>query len=102
MTVKLQVETKITKYVDWHGDNGLQKVCADFLKCDEFDILECANDSSLSVEVRRDGLDDYEKEEVEGVISCKAVVDYQLEMLMNHLCNEGVIDPGSYVIDVSW
>lgn len=64
-------------------------------------VEECGNDSSHSFDV--DGnLDDYDVEEAEKIKNEHTVDSYQNYILLNLLCKEGHIEPGNYLINVSW
>lgn len=62
---------------------------------------ECDNDSEHSFNVDKGQLDDYGK---------KLIVEFKKTskgthitgFLLNHLCDQGVLAPGEYLISVSW
>lgn len=65
--------------------------------CDE----ECGNDVSL--EFRLDGkMSDYDQRELADILSGRRRSGFRTRTLLNFLVSEGVLEPGKYLIRVSW
>lgn len=64
--------------------------------------LECKNDSSHTVSVSGGKLDKYDTKTLNEFKSGKAEYGCSLHILMQDMCNEGVIEAGDYLINVSW
>lgn len=91
--------TEQTSYEIDYGDfEEYIKLC---FELDEFEIVDCANDSTINCNV--DGiLTKYELEEIEDIIADKSVSDWGCRTLLNYLCEQGFIKPGQYYINVNW
>lgn len=105
---KLNVKTKTTHHIDWltyswvrdKGLVGLDEICADvYGKRIE---LGSDNDTDHSFDVEKEELADYDQETIDEIIQSGFVEDYNLGIVLTDLCNRDAIDPGSYVITVSW
>lgn len=64
-------------------------------------VEECGNDSTHEFNI--DGkIDDYDTDDIENILNSKSVNTYQNDLVLNLLCRGGHIEPGTYLISVSW
>lgn len=62
---------------------------------------EVGNDTSLTYRI--DGkLDPWELKDLEEMKACGGNKNWRTQMLMNALCADGILEPGEYVINISW
>jgi len=69
-----------------------------------FDVVadqELNNDSEKEINIYPAVLDDYERKQV---VHFKETGSYNfsLRALLIDMCNEGIVEPGNYLIEVSW
>ncbi len=97
--MKLPYEEKTFRHVDYgdldeflsfHTGRPYESCCME----------EWNNDSSK--EMRIDGkLEDYQRRAVEKFINT-GQGSYLTRALLNHLCADGILEPGDYLINISW
>ena len=63
---------------------------------------ELKNDSQKTFLVKKEELDEYEKETIEVFMKCGEDHGFMTGVLLNDLCNKGFIEPGEYLVNVSW
>lgn len=63
---------------------------------------ECGNDCSFSFKVDDEKMDEYDQEDWNKFKETGGVPDYNNALLLQGLCIEGHIEPGEYLIEVSW
>lgn len=106
----LKMTTKTTHYIDWYD---LEAELAKLYPLPEGDpdkpylrprweLLESPNDTDYSVTAEKNAIKDYDQDDLAEIIETGSVLNYQLGLLMNHLCDEGHVSEGSYVIRISW
>ncbi len=100
--MKLKTEQKITFHVDYYDleefINHHYSPSIDF--CFPADV-ESANDTSHTFELTfGDELSEWDLKKIEKFKQGKG--SYVTATLLQDLCNRGLIDPGSYVINVCW
>ncbi len=70
------------------------------------EIQECGNDVDFVFEVKSKLTGDYDKKytaaEIEKMKQTKHVEGYQNHNVLTALCMDGFIEPGTYVVRVSW
>ena len=62
---------------------------------------ECQNDSQHTFIVKKEELDDYDKEKLKK-FKKTGVYDYITSILLTDMCNRGIIEEGMYLITVMW
>lgn len=70
----------------------------------EFEVVadqEMGNDSSKSLTVKQEPLDEWERRNLDEWISTGRG-GWLLRTIMTDLCNQGLIAPGEYLIEISW
>ncbi len=64
-------------------------------------IIDQDNDSTLKINV--DGkFDDYDETNLEFFLNSGVQEYYTNRLLLNDLCRKGLIEPGLYLINISW
>ncbi len=64
--------------------------------------VECGNDSSPRFSVKKGEItSDWDKNELAKFIET-GECSYFAHMLFNDLCDRGVLEPGNYLVNVSW
>ncbi|KKL24088.1 hypothetical protein LCGC14_2418810, partial [marine sediment metagenome] len=64
---------------------------------------ECSNDSDHSFLAERKELDRYGQKKIQEFIEDPANAGYcVVNDIFNDLCNKGIIEPGHYLVWVSW
>jgi len=97
---------KYVKKTIFHVDyNDFNKLVNDFYKPPlgyEFVAdVESANDSTHEFRVRKNDLDEWDKQDIERFRN-DGKYQWLAGRLLNDLCDKGIIDPGEYYIRVSW
>lgn len=67
------------------------------LACDQ----ETGNDTALTMEVKKERLGEYDRDKIDRWIR-DGEESYMFRVLMFDLCNKDLIEPGNYVIEISW
>jgi len=57
--------------------------------------------ATYPIHVKAENLDGYQTENIQSLID-KKPNQFILGDIMTHLCNQGIIEEGEYVIDVNW
>lgn len=97
MELKHTKETVISvEYVDLQ--NFITKVYG--LKW--FDILESSNDTTYTYTVKIDELSPGDRITLSSAIRDCSVEYWCLDTILTDLCNKGHIEPGKYLVRVSW
>lgn len=64
---------------------------------------ECGNDSDHEFHVERKPLAKYEEEQLANFIQSKGEREsYMANTILDDLCNKQIIEPGNYLVQVSW
>lgn len=69
---------------------------------DRFQITECPNDTYKRFKVDREPLDDYDTEEAEENLEQGYCTLWELGTILNKMCLDGFIEPGIYLVNMSW
>lgn len=101
-----------TYYVDWltyapgiakSESLGLGAYIAQCYDLDgEVDLLEAGNDTDYSYGIISEPIDEYNMKYVEELLKHKGVEHWKLSTVLTDLCNKGLLEPGEYVVKVSW
>jgi len=113
--MKLAVETKQTHYINWltyshMQESGLGRFLAQVSKCERFevDLLESPNDTDFKVEVSANDIRDdgsymqHEHKETTEQINSGEIEHYCMHNIFCWLLHNGYIEPGNYVVTMSW
>lgn len=99
MILKCKKETVFSvEYYD------LDKFIKDEFGFDEFEVVaieELNNDSVKSIIVNGN-LYEWDEKDIKNILESKEPKMYRTGLLMNYLCKIGKIQPGKYIIKVSW
>jgi len=106
--LKLDIKERKTYHVDWltyswareKGLCGLDEICKQTYGKDI--TFGTSNDTDYSIDVEKKALPDYDQETVDDCVATGFIQEYDLNILMNDLCNRDAIPPGHYVVTVSW
>lgn len=64
---------------------------------------ECGNDSEHSFLAARKELGKYDQVNIQNLIEDPASASYcTIDSIFDDLCNKGIIEPGHYIVSVSW
>ena len=66
-------------------------------RCDQ----ECSNDSHYIFDVKMGPLDEDEQEDLDTFIATGNGA-WLTRTIFKHLCNKGIMEPGEYLVNVSW
>lgn len=106
--MNLKMRTKETYFVDWNDlAKELIKLFPDSVRDSEYfkgrwELLEANNDTDYAVDVKEETIEYYDQDTIKEMLRTGQVNYYQLHLLMTFLCNNKHINPGSYVISISW
>jgi hypothetical protein len=70
----------------------------------EYEIVadqELGNDCCKSVTVKKEKLNQWEQADLDMFIST-GIYRYMLHTILSDLCNRDLLEPGEYVIEISW
>lgn len=98
MNYQNKFEKHITYSIDYNDLNSLIKKVydVDFESC-----LDQSNDSTLSISV--DGmLSLFDQNDLEVFLSTKIQEYNTLRLLLNDMCRKNLIEPGQYLVNISW
>lgn len=96
----MKIKTVTLNEVDFNELN--RAVSAHFGQC--YEVVsdeELSNDSSKEVTVERKPLNEWEAQRVEK-FRTTGKGQYLLHRLLQQMCNEGKIEPGKYLVKISW
>lgn len=63
---------------------------------------ELGNDSDLELNIKAEPLDKWQQPKLDRFIDTKGQGSFMTRTLLTDLCNKGVLEPGSYLVSVSW
>jgi hypothetical protein len=64
---------------------------------------EMGNYCSYTTELTKDEvLDGYDKEDLEKMKTSKKPMQWRTHLLMQDMCNNGILEPGDYVVKIFW
>lgn len=82
----------------------IENLVIDHLGLEDYEfpcIQESSNDTSHTFRI--DGkISKYDEEYLKKILSTKKATPFSNYILMNELCRRGVIEPGEYLVNVSW
>lgn len=107
---KLALKNKNYNIVDyWDLQNFIETVWEDRFKplknkFDSFCIIgEQPNDSVLTFDdIKKEKIDEWDNQKLQKFYDTSYIEGFSLRVVLTQLCNEGLIEPGNYMIDVSW
>lgn len=87
--------------VDWHDlENLIHKtynVDYDF-QAD----MGCGNDSSHDFNIKEGALDNWDRDRLKDFIDTNGRKIYMTRVLLEDMCNKGILSPGNYLIQISY
>lgn len=98
MNYQNKFEKHITYSIDYNDLNSLIKKVydVDFESC-----LDQSNDSTLFISV--DGiLSRFDQTDLEVFLSTESQEYNTLRLLLNDMCRKNLIEPGQYLVNISW
>jgi hypothetical protein len=96
---------KFQKSVVFKADyNDIERLIEDHFGFNEYNIAceeEVGNDTSLDYDL--DGeLDEWDHKDIAAMLATKRPKQWRTRTLLNYLVSEKVLEPGQYIIRVSW
>lgn len=83
--------------------NALDKFIAHHYQLDDFEgSLESSNDTTHSYHVEKEPVRSWNQEHLERIIKDKNCEYWKLDLVLTDMCNKGLIEPGQYLVRVSW
>jgi len=104
MKSKKKIELRATKMVSYVVDYNDLETFIDNVYGKHFSFTEdqeSGNDSSHEFSVSKEKLDKYEQKKLEEFVN-DGDYCFSTSLIMNDLCNKGLIKPGHYIIRVCW
>jgi hypothetical protein len=106
MTVEIKnltLNTKRVSYieVDWYDLGEFIRKVYGIDHYDPASLEEWNNDSSYTFRVEKSELSRYETSKLQDFKSNRET-SHSLRILLKDLCNQGLIEPGHYIIHVCW
>lgn len=98
----LKCETVCYKQVDYYELDKFIQTAYGIKEFSCVDDQEWNNNSKYTVWAEKEPLHDFDQKKLEEFLSGKSRPDYMLRTLLNDLCNKGLLEPGKYLIAVSW
>jgi hypothetical protein len=98
------IKSPFVKQVVYTADYGEVEKWIEEVYGHEFEIVaqdELSNDSTLSVEVQGSGLDRWSQAHMEA-FATTGVAEMRTWAVLEDMCTKGLLEPGTYVIDVGW
>lgn len=96
----LKFETKVTRYVDY---TELKRWLSTKLAPIDVQIGDSPNDTDYSITLESKPLDEFEQEDFDKFLTDGYInMDYGYYAILNGCCHKGWIEPGDYIIQVSW
>lgn len=101
MSHKLEYEQISYRQLDY---NDLENFIAQHYGIKEYSIpcvMECGNDTSFTIRAQAGELDQYDNKVLE-MVKAGREPPFSLSVVLQDLCNKGLVDEGSYLVKVSW
>jgi hypothetical protein len=93
-----------TEITVWEVEyQNLAEYIAECYGLPQFEILPESNDSYKKQTVTAQ-LPEWEsdKNELTAILTCGGCELYQLHMVLDKMCHDGFLEPGTYLISISW
>lgn len=98
--MKNPCKVKAVFSVEYHELNDYIAKC---LGLDHFEGQdESPNDTSHEYSVSKEDLGVYEKQKLLKILTKKECSHWELNVVLDHMCSLGYLEPGNYVMRVSW
>lgn len=84
--------------------HDIEKLIQDTYGIEEYNLpcIECcSNDTSLTYTIDKTPLREYQEKRIKEFIE-EPNKEYMTQTFMGDLCNKDIIEPGKYVVNVSW
>jgi len=65
-------------------------------------LMQWNNDEMHEVQARREKLDKWQQEDIDDFMKDPYGTEYTLDTLLVDMCNNGYIEEGVYIVEVSW
>ena len=83
--------------------NDLDRFIAHHYQLNYFEgTLESSNDTSHSITVEKEPLSKWDVTDMEKILKDGNCEYWKLHIVLQDLCNKGIIEPGQYLVRVSW
>ena len=100
---KLKYEGLLFKVVQYYDLDNFIKAHYDLPDYEVIADMEYNNDSCYKMTIEKKELSKYDQEDLNEFLNSKGRDgNYMIYKLMYDMCNKDLIEPGHYLIDVSW
>lgn len=96
------MENKLYCVIDYREIEQMFRKQHPDIKYDSFiAVEECGNDSVHNFVVSKQ-LDEWSQDNWQEIVKKKSVGCYQNNVILDKLCEDGLLKPGNYLVKVSW
>lgn len=93
----MKFQKKTYNYVEY---GNLEKAICDYLKIKEYNI-PCQEELMNGV-LAKYNITNAPDEELSSIFVDGVVQMYRTPVIMEHMCKDGLIEPGEWLVDISW
>ena len=96
--IALRLHAKYTYHIDAFGLEHITEL----VYGKKIKMLESPNDTTHEYSIEGEGLDDYDQETLNEAIESGGLEDWNYDLVLEDLCEKGYVQPGKYLVRMSW